>query len=499
MRRKFGPVGFLEELEHLLSPILAGVDLLLGGDDDSLSPQDQSTGFLSGPAALLGQVPLTPTVPGGPSGLHGCADAAAGAYRQTSGAMAVTDEKLAELLRQILTSNEETRAKIGGIVAGIQTAHHQLMTDPKLARPARAGAVRPDVRSAARRDPTDPGIGEGGRQEASRAAGRPGRGVPRDRRRTRQARYHRWWRRRWRRRQGLSWWQRRRGKCRSWWRRGRGGVVDPLAGMGGMPAGMIGDPMSMLGPALAGLGSIPGAFGGAGAALPMVGALGPLAGAMTGRGDGFTDEGPRERGKPANFAEDSHAGPEGGQQNSGSDGAPITKPDPSASAAPLDPVQPGHGVGEDLRSPGPTWPECGRPVERCGVGRPDRSECRCGARGGAGDHRRGRGRHRRRLGRAGTGARALQGMQQAAGPMMNGLGQHPGGGTPGGQPAPESPESPGGEPAGLDVGDAGWAKSAGRGRRVRRCVPVGSSFEGTRRCFERECELPAMEGMRRST
>jgi hypothetical protein len=36
----------------------------------------------------------------------------------------------------------------------------------------------------------------------------------------------------------------------------------------------------------------------------------------------------------------------------------------------------------------------------------------------------------------------------------------------------------------------GWAKSAGRGRRVRRCVPVGSSFEGTRRCFERQCELP---------
>ena len=128
-------------MEHLLSPILAGVDLLLGDDDDWLSPQDQSTGFLSGPAALLGQVPLTPTVRGGPSGLHGCADAAAGAYRQSSGAMAVTDEKLAELLRQILTSNEETRAQIGGIVAGIQTAHHQLMTDPKLANDPHALAL----------------------------------------------------------------------------------------------------------------------------------------------------------------------------------------------------------------------------------------------------------------------------------------------------------------------------------------------------------------------
>ena len=86
--------------------------------------------------------------------------------------------------------------------------------------------------------------------------------------------------------------------------------------------------------------------------MDALGALGPLAGAMTGRGDGFTDEGPRERGKPANFAEDSHARPGGGQQNSGPDGAPITKPDPSASAAPLRPGAAGSRCGRGSAQPG---------------------------------------------------------------------------------------------------------------------------------------------------
>lgn len=146
-------------------------------------------------------------------------------------------------------------------------------------------------------------------------------------------------------------------------------------------------------------------------------------------------------------------------------GVPVTKPDPAAASAPVDPVQPGSGAGENLLSAGPTWPpadvdptQLGNPLLQTmtGTGAAVLPQLVPGIMGGivggvggvVG-------------GLAGTGAKALQGVQQAAGPMMSGVGQqHPGGGAPaGGQSPPESPESLG-EPGGADLFNGGSGETA---------------------------------------
>lgn len=156
------------------------------------------------------------------------------------------------------------------------------------------------------------------------------------------------------------------------------------------------------------------------------------------------------------------------QRAKGPSGTPVTRPDPSPAAAPLDPVQQGPGVGESLISGGPTWPPAdvdptppGAPLLQTVTGAAAAVPQLVpgivgGVVGGVGGVM---------GGLAGSGARALQGVQQAAAPMLSGLGQHPGGGTPqGGQGAPESPESLGGEPGGGDFGgggDGGQTEPAG--------------------------------------
>ncbi|WP_156296860.1 PE family protein [Mycobacterium paragordonae] len=148
------------------------------------------------------------------------------------------------------------------------------------------------------------------------------------------------------------------------------------------------------------------------------------------------------------------------QRAKGPGGTPVTKPDPAATAAPLEPVQQGPGPGESLLSGGPTWPPAD--VDPTPLGSPvletvtDAGGAAApmlvpgiigGVVGGLGGVM---------GGLAGSGAKALQGVQQAAAPMMSGLGQHPGGGAPaGGESPPESPESLG-EPAGAsDLGSGG--------------------------------------------
>lgn len=322
---------------HLLSPITAGIDALFGGDDDRSSPRERVSAVLT-PGAM-GGFPFG-TVPGGAGGLPRGADQAAGTYQQSSGAVAATDEKLAKLLKEIFATNDETRARVGELVAGIQAAHQKVMTDPTMRNDPQAlamfntvldqhlaeiqrllnsakvdskkqaellaalGSEYRDSSGEHRKGATDGG-GSGGGGDAGGSGGGggtdgggaggggvdPGAGAT-------------------------------------------GGVTDPLAGMGGMP-GMMGDPTSMLGPALGALGSLPGMLGGAGGALPMdaLGALAPLAGAMGGRGatgDGFTDES-RERGKPADFLDDHHGHEEGSEAAEGTGkGDSERKPDPAA-------------------------------------------------------------------------------------------------------------------------------------------------------------------------
>lgn len=255
-----------------------------------------------------------PSAPGGLGGLQDGADDAGTKYGQASAAVAGTDEKLQEALKQIFASNDQVRSKITGILAEIATKHQQILSDPMLARdPAALKAFQQfvDTKLAAIQKLLDDakvdskkqadllaalgdeyrdtngtnkgnaggnegtGGGSGGEQggPANDPGGDPGSGA------------------------GGS-------------VGGSDGLVDPLAGMGmGTPgAGMGMDPLSMLGPALAGLGSIPGGLGGAGAALPMdaLGGLAPLASQMAGRGagEGFSDEGAHDRDKHSDFVDD---------------------------------------------------------------------------------------------------------------------------------------------------------------------------------------------------
>ena len=142
-------MGFLDAIEDLLMPpgarlLLEGAKSLFGGDDDEDDDDDLSRqgwvnqvlygGNGSGLGPTRGPAPIAPPpVPGGPSGLQQGADQAGTTYQQAGGAVALTDEKLAGLLKQIFASNDEMRSKICGIINEIETRHQQLAADPKLA------------------------------------------------------------------------------------------------------------------------------------------------------------------------------------------------------------------------------------------------------------------------------------------------------------------------------------------------------------------------------
>jgi hypothetical protein len=160
----------------------------------------------------------------------------------------------------------------------------------------------------------------------------------------------------------------------------------------------------------------------------------------------------------------------------GAGGDLVRSPQPQHSpiSAPLEPVQGGPGAGENLTG-GPTWPPGA--VDPTGAAHPligavpDMvaalpSEVIPGIIGGVVGGLGGA-----LGGLTGAGQKALQGLQQAAGPMMSGLGQqHPQGGEPqhGGDGSPQSPESSAGDlssPGDLGtVGGVGDTEPAGGGQ-----------------------------------
>lgn len=152
---------------------------------------------------------------------------------------------------------------------------------------------------------------------------------------------------------------------------------------------------------------------------------------------------------------------------------PVGPPQPqhSPQSAPLDPVQGGPGVGEKLTG-GPTWPpgavDPGAPGDPLSDALPQTAgglpsevvpAIIGGVVGGLGGLL---------GGLAAAPQKALQGLEQAAGPMMSGLGQHPQGGEPqhGGEGSPPSPEPSGGDlpsPGDLGAGGGGDTEPAGGG------------------------------------
>jgi len=156
------------------------------------------------------------------------------------------------------------------------------------------------------------------------------------------------------------------------------------------------------------------------------------------------------------------------------------EPQHSPSSAPVDPVQGGSGSGQKLSS-GPTWPpgavDPAAPADPRTDALPEMvgslpSEVIPGVIGGVvggvggffG-------------GFAGAAQKALQGMEQAAGPMVSGLGRHPPGGEPqhGGESSPRSPEPPPADdlsPAGDGGAGGGGADTEPAGGQGRLAAPT---------------------------
>ena len=99
---------------------------------------------LAVPGTLLAGAPPwgpAPQVPNDPSGLQQGVDQAGTTYRQASGAVTQTDDKLAGLLKQIFAANDDTRSKISAIVTSIETARRALTSDPQMASDPHALAL----------------------------------------------------------------------------------------------------------------------------------------------------------------------------------------------------------------------------------------------------------------------------------------------------------------------------------------------------------------------
>lgn len=368
-------MGFLDDVLDDLFDDLSGI---FGGDDGDggvgerdWAPRQPVSGTLAPGAPPW--VPA-PQPPGSPSGLQQGAGQAGTTYQQASAAVNQADEKLTDLLKQIFVANDANRSRIGGIVSSIDTARRALTSNPQMAGDPHAialfnqfldgqlaqiqqildsskvdgtkqaellAALGEQYRGTAGKDPQKLGegasAGGGGDTSGDEGGADTGGGA------------------------GLG------GTTTG----GNGGLIDPLAGLGG--AGM-GDPLSMLGPAMAGLGSIPGALGGAAGSLPMdaLGALAPLTGQLAGQGGGkgFNDtdahdhgksddfqdfssgKGDGDGGKNADAASDKADASDKGEKNGATQPAGL-QPQPGTQPAPADavPASAGNDPGKVVQMP----------------------------------------------------------------------------------------------------------------------------------------------------
>lgn len=332
-------MGLFDVLGDLFDDVLG----LFGGDDDEYTDAPRGwpaphvvTGYIAPPAAPA----APPAPPGGPSGIQGGADQAGKDYKQTSGGVDATDDKVNSLLKDIFASNDQARAQVSSIVDGIKAAQQQLVTDPTKAKDPQSlayfnqyldqqlgkveqvldgakvdskkqaellSALGEEYRKKApgQDSSKDQSGTQGGTDQSGGGAGQSGGGSS----------------------GGGSGGGDPGGGADPGAGAGGGadpgagaGAADPFAGLGGLGGLGGADPMSMLGPALSALGSLPGSLGGAGAALP--GALGALGGdqlgGRDGTSDGFSDHGDHDRdAEKSDFADGGQHG--GSGQNQGGD------------------------------------------------------------------------------------------------------------------------------------------------------------------------------------
>ena len=315
----------IDAVENVVT-IVAGVGRLFGDDEPKHLPEAPPyPGTVAGVPPYPGMPPATPPPPppGGGGGLDTGATGAGERYNGSVEAAQLTDEKLAEMLKQIFAANQGARDKVSAILTEIQNKQQQI--GPEMGDPAAVAAfgqfldqkfgeiekvltdAQVDAKTQAaildalgdeyrNNGPDAPGDGDnaggngsGGGGDASGGGGDASAGGGAD--------------------------VAGGGAAPADPAAGQEPLMDPLAGMGlGAPMGM--DPLSALGSALAGLPqAMGGGWGGApldalGPALSSLGALGGLAnGGFTDKPpgdakpeDGFTDD--AEHGKPDEDARD---------------------------------------------------------------------------------------------------------------------------------------------------------------------------------------------------
>lgn len=266
----------LDALENI-GKVLAEAGKLFSHDEPKRSPLDHTNQVLFGPTGT------PPPTPDGGSGLNTGATNAGQDYHGGVDAAQLTDQKLAELLKQIFASNQAARDKISAILSEISTKQKQIA--PEMGDPASLTAfgqfldqkfgeiqkilsdAQVDAKTQAAildalgdeyRSNTPKPPGTDASPPAANDADTTDTAPP-----TSPAADP---------------------------ATGQDPLTDPLAGMGiGAPTAM--DPLSAMGPALAGLSALPAAMGGlagGGAPLDALGSLGQLGGALAGRG--FTDQ-----------------------------------------------------------------------------------------------------------------------------------------------------------------------------------------------------------------
>ena len=325
----------MDAFENVGKVVVAAGRLFADDGGPKQSPADLTRETLFGTAGSPPQSPApSPTTPdGGSGGLETGAQGAGDEYNTNSDGAALTDAKLAEMVKQIFASNQAARDKVFAILAEIQNKQKQI--GPELGDPASVtlfqqfidqkfgeiqkilndtqvdaktqaailDALADEYRNSGPQRDEDGGQGASGGDDAAAAGGDPAAagGDP----------------------------------------AAAGGdpaavggtdpLMDPLAGMGPLGGGVGMDPLSAMGPALAGLGSLPGAMGGLGgspldALGPALGSLGQLGSLANGFGDkpaedtklddGFSD-------KPADGVE-----PPGGEPTDGFNDAHEQKGEP---------------------------------------------------------------------------------------------------------------------------------------------------------------------------
>jgi hypothetical protein len=291
----------LDAVENV-AKVLAAAGKLFADHEPKQSPADHTNQVLSGTAGPPA-APVPPPTPHDDSGLNSGATGAGENYNGGVDAAQLTDQKIAELLKQIFATNQAARDKVSSILTEIGTKQKQIA--PEMGDPASMLAfgqfldqkfgeiqkVLTDAQVDAKTQaaildalgdeyrangPNPPNAGSSHTPDGD-ATGETGTSTdPAEASSTAPANDS---------------------------AAGQDPLMDPLAGMGiGAPTGM--DPLSAMGPALAGLSALPGAMGGglAGGASPLdaLGSLGQL-GALAGHG--FTDEPPADTKPKDNFSD----------------------------------------------------------------------------------------------------------------------------------------------------------------------------------------------------